>query len=111
VDSFVGRLRKRKVPRVAPLEESWPTWEEGKPYIIDDRRLDELIRDGHSPARSHVTYEGANADRVDELVERGTHVIVQMLDTAARRRRVVMHTGNVLVATREGWDATKNAEP
>jgi hypothetical protein len=53
----------------------------------------------------------ANVDRVDELVERSTHVIVQLLDTLARRRRIVLHTGNVLVATREGWDATKNVKP
>jgi len=106
LDSILDMLRKRKIP-LEPPAKAWPTWEEGKPYLVDERRLEELISAGHLPSRVAVKYEGVNPDRVEEMVERGTHVIVEMLDPVAVRRRKVKILDNVLVATRDGWDATK----
>jgi hypothetical protein len=102
-------LRSRRIPRVGSLATAWWHWEKGDPYYIrKEVWIDEMIRDGHLPTRAQVTYEGRTTAEAEERVQGGSHVIVEMLDTPpVKRRRTVMLGDNVLVATREGWDASR----
>ena len=62
---------------------------------------------GHLPTRAQVPYVSLSAAEAERREEMGTHVIVEMLDTVAKKRRTVMLGDSVLLATREGWDASK----
>jgi hypothetical protein len=109
VDAILRVFRSRRIPRIAPLADAWRNWEKGEPFRVNEAWIDGMIRAGHLPSKSDVTYGGNDEDQAEMMVQSGTHVIVEMLDPPpAKKRRTVMILDNVLVATREGWDRTKN---
>ena len=104
VDAIWKWWRRR---RVGPLAVAWWNWERGEPFHVNDEWHESMMRDRHLPARSQVRYNGVNAAAAEMMANQGSHVIVEMLDTVAKKRRRVILVGNVLVAYRDCWDASK----
>jgi hypothetical protein len=102
----IGKLPK--LPKPKPFHDHWKTWPEGKPLAITDAWLNKMIQDGRLPTREQVTYSGNHEDRAETRAMMGSHVIVEMLDTDRKTRHRCILLDNVLVATREGWDASLN---
>jgi hypothetical protein len=103
----VGKLPK--LPKPEPNKDHWTTWGEGEPISVTDAWLDEMIRDGKLPVREGAQYQGVNKDRAEMLVMSGSHVIVEMLDTDRKTRRRCKLAGTVLMASRQGWEASLRA--
>jgi hypothetical protein len=109
IDWLIEKFRKLpNVPKPEAYKEHWRTWPEGKPIAITDAWVSGMICDGRLPSREQVTYSGNYEDRAEALSMSGSHVIVEMLDTDRKTRHRCVFSGNVLVATREGWEASQN---
>jgi hypothetical protein len=115
---IVGRVvdwawdKARKLPQLPKIElnkDHWKTWQDGKPMGVSDEWITKMIQEGRLPGRDQVTYSGAREDKAEMRAMTGTHVIVEMLDTDRKTRHRCILLGNVLVATREGWEASLKA--
>lgn len=102
--SQIGKLPK--LPNVERNKDHWKTWQQGQPMTVTDAWISKKIEEFKLPTRDQVTYTGARADTAQMRAMEGSHVIVEMLDTDRKTRHQCLIHGNVLVATREGWDAS-----
>ncbi len=108
IDWFIEHIRK--LPKLPKIEINkgghWRTWPEGELLTVDDKWLTQMIGEGRLPSRDQVTYGGTHAGTAVMRAMSGTHVIVEMLNTDRKTRHRCILLGSVLVATREGWDAS-----
>jgi hypothetical protein len=103
----VGKLPK--LPKPEPNKDHWTTWADGKPIGITDAWMNDMIREGRLPSRDQVTYSGAHEDRAEMRAMTGSHVIIEMIDTDRKTRHRCILLGNVLIASRDGWEASLKA--
>jgi len=107
VDWALEKVRKLpQLPMIEPNKGHWKTWPDGEPIGVNEEWITKMIQDGRLPDRNQVTYSGAHADKAVMRAMTGTHVIVEMLNTDRQTRHRCILLGNVLVATREGWEAS-----
>jgi hypothetical protein len=107
IDWFLDKIGKLpKLPKPQTMKDHWATWPEGKPIAISDEWLQKMTADGRLPSRERVTYSGAHEQKAEARAMSGSHIIVEMLDTDRKTRHRCILLGNVLIAPREGWDAS-----
>lgn len=95
-----------KLPKPRPMKDHWTTWTEGKPLEISEEWLDRIIGESRLPTRQQVTYSANEEAKAEARAMTGSHVIVEMLNVDRKtRHRCILH-GNLLLAQREGWDAS-----
>ena len=107
VDWALEKVRKLpQLPKIEPNKDHWRTWPDGKPMSVSEEWITKMISEGRLPSRDQVSYSGAREEKAESRSMMGTHVIVEMLDTDRRTRHRCILLGNILVAKREGWDAS-----
>jgi hypothetical protein len=107
VDWVLDKVRKLpQLPKIEPNKDHWRTWPDGEPIGVSDEWINKMIQDRRLPGRNQVTYSGAHADKAVMRAMTGTHVIVEMLNTDRKTRHRCILLGNILIATREGWDTS-----
>lgn len=107
IDLALKSLRKLpQLPKIEPNQGHWKTWPDGDPIGVSEEWITKMINDGRLPSRDQVIYTGAHADRAVMRAMTGTHVIVEMLHTERKTRHRCILLGNVLVAERNGWEAS-----
>jgi hypothetical protein len=100
----IGKLPK--LPNIEPNKDHWRTWPDGKAMAVTDAWIEDMIRAGRLPSRQQVEYRGNHEDMAQARVMTGTHVFVEMLDTDRKTRHRCIMLGNVLIASKEGWEAS-----
>jgi hypothetical protein len=104
----IGKLPK--LPKIEPNQDHWTTWPEGQPMEVTDDWLKKMIGAGRLPDLGQGGYLGNYEERAQARVITGTHVFVELLDTARKtRHRCLLGRTNVLIASKEAWDASLNA--
>lgn len=107
IDWFLDKMGKLpQLPQIEPNKGHWKTWSDGEPIGITEEWLTKMIQEGRLPGRDQVNYSGAHVDKAIMRAMTGTHVIVEMLNTDRQTRHRCILLDNVLVATREGWEAS-----
>lgn len=110
VDWMVDKARQLpKMPKPEPNKNHWTTWPDGKLIAVDDGWINDMSRDGRLPGRDQVEYRGNHEDMTEARVMKGTHVFVEMLDTDRKTRHRCKILGNILIASRDGWEASLKA--
>jgi hypothetical protein len=107
IDWALEKVRKLpQLPKIEPNKGHWKTWADGEPIGISEEWITKMIQEGRLPGRDQVTYSGAHTDKAVMRAMTGTHVIVEMLNTDRQTRHRCILLDNVLVAAREGWEAS-----
>ena len=95
-----------QLPKIEANKDHWRQWQSGEPMGVTDDWLKQMIGAGRLPDLGPDGYRGNHADMAQARVMTGTHVFVEMLDTDRKTRHRCMLFSNVLIATREGWEAS-----
>jgi hypothetical protein len=110
IDWALDKIRKLpKLPKPKPFTDHWTQWPEGNPIEVTERWRNDMIAKGRLPGEDHVEYRYNRPERAEMLSMSGSHVIVEMLDTDRKTRHRCMQGPNILIASREGWEASQKA--
>jgi hypothetical protein len=108
LDRFIALARANlgRPPRFPNLEinkDHWRKWPEGSRMAFPEAQRKQMVLDGRLP---DVEYTGNHEDLAQMKVMTASHVFVEMLDTDRRTRHRCIHHGTLLIASREGWEAS-----